>query len=65
MKLIKKLRKSISFKFSDHCDIRMLELPANAEKWTCTKPIQLYQVPRNSKCKVVCETGYRAFKSKE
>ena len=43
----------------------MLKLPKNAEEWACTRPIEMNYVPRNSKCKVVCETGYRASKSKQ
>ena len=48
----------------DYCDMRMLVLPLNAEKWVCNKPIKSNHIAKNAKCEVLCKTGYQLTKGK-
>ena len=49
---------------SDNCDIELLVLPKNAENWVCNKAIQSNHIAKNSKCRVLCKTGYQVAKGK-
>ena len=56
--------KNNNFIISDNCDIGLLVLPKNAENWVCNKPIQSNHIAKNSKCRVLCKTGYQVSKGK-
>ena len=45
-----------------HCNIHELNLPKNAAEWLCNKRINNNQVPKNTKCGVVCSDGHDIVK---
>ena len=47
---------------SGHCNIFELDLPKNAAEWLCNKRINNNQVPKNTKCGVVCFDGHDIVK---
>ena len=42
------------------CNLQDIPLPINGKKWSCEKQFDdsLMMIPKNTKCKLLCEDGY-------
>ena len=64
LKILSLNEKKNNFMISDYCDMRMSVLPLNAENWICNKPVKSNHIAKNSRCEVLCKTGYQLSKGK-